>query len=162
MSAEKKHDHDLSLNGYTDIRKLHPDREFRSCPECGHEWLHKYWQSDGKQKEAAVTSTCPNCRLVPLLDRLAKDYAEHVAELEPEDPGIRPSPTLRYVGKAMAYRASELVGYGVNGLSCEAYIKFHLPDWHWLSRDEHPSERYDAGRINPEYVKDGSEVVADD
>jgi len=148
---ETQHRFDLSVDEYVDVRRFHPDREFRQCPECGHEWLHKYWISGGERKEASKTSSCPNCRLMPLLARLAERYAEHVVEMEPEDPGVRPSPTLRYVGKAMAYEASEMVGYRVNSLSCEAHIKYKLPERHWLSRDEHPSERYDPGRINDKY-----------
>jgi ssDNA-binding Zn-finger/Zn-ribbon topoisomerase 1 len=154
MNETDQHSHDLSGGGYVDIRKHSDAREFRRCPECGHEWLHERWRRDGDWKEAARTSNCPNCRLVPLLDRLAPEYASHVVELEPEDPGIRPSGTLRYVGKAMAYEASERVGYTVNSLSCESYIKIHLPDCHWLHRDEHPSQRYDSGRINEEYVRE--------
>jgi hypothetical protein len=153
--TKENHRLDGSIGGYVDIRRIHPDREFRTCAVCGHEWLHKYWSGEEGRKDAAETSNCPNCRLAPLLDVLSRTYATDLLVAEPDDPGIRPSPTLRYVGRAMAHEASEFVGYEVNSLSCELYIRYHIPGWHWLGRDEHPTEGFDRGRISDEYRDDG-------
>lgn len=73
----------------------------------------------------------------PYFYTLARKYADHYAEYDKDDYNIRPTPYHRYIPKAMAYEASEELGYDVNEFLCLEYIFEELPE-------DHPSHDPDA------------------
>lgn len=113
---------------YVDIHGIHPDWEHRECVVCGSKWWHRYWMSDsGERKERADTTNCPHCRLEPLLNELAEKYVEHVQAYDGDYGNALHSHFWPHA-KAMAYEASEIVGYGVNPMTCKMWFRSKLPE----------------------------------
>lgn len=126
--------HERSAPQYTDVREFHPDFDHRECPCCGTEWYYKLGSSRGTH--------CPHCRSKPLFRRLAEEYAEHYYEAQQaDDSNIKPPDYHHAIPTAMAYEASEILGYGVNHFHCMHYIWCALPDGARHARDEEPQTK---------------------
>lgn len=70
---------------------------------------------------------------------LAEEYAKHYAEYDEDDYDIKPEPYHRYVPLAMAYEASEELGYEVNQFQCLDWIDAMLPEDHRRHTEDMPA-----------------------
>lgn len=115
---------------YRDIRDLHAEFERRECPCCGLQWYYKNGMANG--------TYCPECESRPLFWKLAEKYAAHYAEYDRDEYNIAPPPYHRYIPKAMAYEASEELGFPVNEYRCLRFIDASLSESHRRHKDEVP------------------------
>lgn len=121
------------LEQYVDIRELHPEFDHRVCPCCDAEWFYKHGVASGVY--------CPYCESRPLFRRLGEKYAPHYHEaMQNDDSEIMPPPYHHAIPKAMAYEASEELGFAVNHMHCMKWIWWALPDGVEHSRSEEPGE----------------------
>lgn len=122
-----------TTRNYVDIRDIHPDYERRACSCCGAEWYYQEGSANGYY--------CPICDCRPLLRELGVEYAEDYASYSEEDYNIKPEPFHVYIPLAMAYEASEELGFPVNEFRCLRFIDDALPESHRRHKPNPPETR---------------------